>query len=88
MKKFVIASLVVGTALGASSAAYADHVPVGQTFDTRGQCQAAIAQARNDARRDSSQKGGEYNKEFKNGNFFCEENDDGTFTIVNGPDRT
>jgi hypothetical protein len=62
-------------------------VPVGETYSNRGQCERAIAQARTDARRDSSMNAGDYNKDFDNGNFFCMKNRDGTFTIVNGPDE-
>lgn len=82
-----MAAVTCAAAFGVSSVAYADHVPVGQTFDNRGQCERAIAQSRTDARRDSSQNAGDYNKEFDNGNFFCMKNSDGTFTIVNGPDE-
>ena len=87
MKSFVMTAFTGVMALSASSVASANHVPVGQTFDNRGQCERAIAQARNDARRNSSQNAGEYNKDFDNSNFFCMENEDETFTIVNGPDE-
>jgi hypothetical protein len=87
MRKLVAAAVTCSMAFGASSVAYADHVPVGQTYDTRGQCERAIAQARNDARRDSMMNAGDYNKDFDNGNFFCMKNRDGTFMIVNGPDK-
>ncbi len=85
MRNLVLTAGVI--ALGVSSVASANHVPVGQTFANRGQCERAIAQARNDARRDSIQNAGDYNKDFDTGNFFCMANADGTFTIVNGPDE-
>ena len=87
MRNLVMTAFTGVVALSASSVAFGNHVPVGQTFDNRGQCERAIAQARNDARRDSNQNAGDYNKDFDDSNFFCMKNADGTFTIVNGPDE-
>ncbi len=77
MKKVIIAALATAAALGTASVAPAAHV--GVTFDNRGQCEAFLADARNDARKASDENPGQFNKEYK-GDFFCEENEDGTFT--------
>lgn len=87
MRKLVAAAVTGMMGFGASSVAYADHVPVGSTYKNRGQCERALAQARNDARRDSMMNAGDYNKEFDSGNFYCEKTGDGMFMIVNGPDE-
>ena len=79
MNKIIIASLLAAGTLGVSSTATAGHV--GLTFDTRGQCEAKIADARNDRRKASSTSSGEFNKS-DIPDYACEENDDGTFTII------
>jgi hypothetical protein len=86
MNKLVMAAATCAMTVGATSVAYADHVPVGETYKNRGQCERAIAQARNDARRDSMMNSGDYNKDFESGNFYCEKMSNGMFMIVNGPD--
>lgn len=79
MKKLLITALIGASTLGVSSVATAGHV--GLTFENRGQCEAKIADARNNRRKASEENAGEFNKG-DIPDYVCEENDDGTFTIV------
>jgi hypothetical protein len=77
MKQLVIVALA-GSALALPNAASAAHI--GVTFDSRGECESFLAEARNNARKmamEGGQNSGEFNRDYP---AFCRDNGDGTFT--------
>lgn len=83
MKKLITA-VAVAAAVALPSQAFAVHAFLGMEFDSRGECESFLKQARNDERRDRAERDVEspndFNSRVRNG-FYCEDNEDGTFTI-------
>lgn len=79
MRKLLIAMLAGSAALGMTSVATAAHV--GVTFETKEECKEFLAQSRNNARKASDENAGQFNKDWKD-EYYCEENEDGTYTTV------
>ena len=89
MKKLMIAVLASG-ALSVPAMAYGQGIDDqfrGQTFSNRGQCQSALAQARNERRQDPNLRPG--NRELSNSEYNaliaqryrCAQNSDGTWSV-------
>ncbi len=87
MKKLMLIAAEC-TGLGLPSAALADHI-IGQTFESRAECQRYLREKLNEgreARRESGGNAGEYQKDVHG--IRCRDNGDGTFTIVSeNPDK-
>ena len=76
MKKMMIALVLAGS-LSAPTIAFAQEEVPGE-FATRGQCEAAIKQSRNEARKSSDENAGTFNKAAK-GQEVCVPNENGGF---------
>ena len=79
LKKLMFVALA-STALAVPGAAPAAHI--GVTFDSRGECESFLADARNNARKADKSIGGnagEFNRDYP---AFCQDNGDGTFTTA------
>ena len=81
MKKLIVAALIAG---GMSAPALADHTPQhafkDMTFESRGECQSALMQYRNENRASNHRSNSEYNQWF-NGRFYCDTNRDGDWVV-------
>ncbi|TCJ32182.1 hypothetical protein [Parafrankia sp. BMG5.11] len=77
MKTLIVAAVAAAVAL--PSPAMAVHTFLGMEFDSRGECESFLKQARNDERR-NMESASEFNSRVRDG-FFCADNEDGTFTI-------
>ena len=79
LKKLVFVALA-SSAIAVPTIAPAAHI--GITFESRGECESFLAQARNDARKSAKESGknaGEFNRDYP---AFCQDNGDGTFTTA------
>ena len=81
MKKLMIAALAAG---GMSVPAMADHTPQhafkGVKWESRGECQSALMQYRNEHRAENHRSTSEYNRWF-NQRFRCDTNRDGDWVL-------
>jgi hypothetical protein len=84
MKKLLITALIGTSTFAVSAPATAAHV--GENFETRGQCEARIAESRNMRRKASQMNAGEFNKSDVK-RYYCEEEADGSFTIEESDER-
>ena len=77
-------AVAVAAAVALPSPAFAAHRLLGETYDSRGECESALKQVRNDERRDRQERGVEtpndFNSRVRDG-FSCADNGDGTFTV-------
>jgi hypothetical protein len=83
MKTLMTAALVAA-AVALPSPAFAVHTFLGMQFDSRGECESFLKQARNDERRDRAERDiespNDFNSRVRDG-FFCDNNGNGKFTI-------